>query len=625
MQTIPKEPLMAVLKHIAVKNADYGEAQRYLIFKHDEKTGKPVLDENGNMQFRNNYFLGGINCDPFTFDTECMELNARYGKNRGYDEIKSHHYIISYDPKDADKGLTGERAQELGLEYAAKYFPGHQALVCTHTDGHNKSGNIHTHIIINSVRKFDVEREPFMERPCDSRAGFKHHVTKTYLAFLKRSVMDMCRRENLHQVDLLAPAQKRITDREYRAAQHEKQKSASPAGHVSTSVTPQPTVFQTQKQFLRDAIEDAVRNAHTPDEYRKILLEKYGILLKESRGRFSYLHPDRSKYITDRSLGTLYKTDSVLKQIAENAETLSGKNSPDSENAYSSESESFQQGNHVYESPRPDDSEKPESNADIFGYDAERNEKQPDTSVRAKRIAENSMDAFKNNSRHDKNHMPAYDSVSIIYFQSELRLVTDLQGCIKAQQNQAYAQKVKVTNLKRMAETLIYIQEHGYDTREVLESELARAKAETDLSRKSLKKTEERLKDVNEQIHYTGQYLANKAVYRQFLKAKDKGRFRREHAAEITLYETAARFLKEKAASDTDSPIPGKLPSLKLLKEEKSELIQKKESEQAAYQRNRSRQKELNTVCTNVGTILGTPHHQMQTEKQKWQERSESI
>ena len=118
---------MAILKHIAVKNADYSEGQRYLIFKHDEKTGKPILDENGNMQFRDNYFLDGINCAPFTFDTECMELNARYGKNRNYDEIKSHHYIISYDPKDAaDSGLTGERAQEFGLEYDAKYFPGHR-------------------------------------------------------------------------------------------------------------------------------------------------------------------------------------------------------------------------------------------------------------------------------------------------------------------------------------------------------------------------------------------------------------------------------------------------------------------------------------------------------------------
>lgn len=104
------------------------------------------------MQFRDNYFLDGINCDAFTFDTECMELNTRYGKNQNYDEIKSHHYIISYDPKDANKELTGERAQELGLEYTKKYFPKHQALACTHTDGHNDSGNIHTHIVINFLR-----------------------------------------------------------------------------------------------------------------------------------------------------------------------------------------------------------------------------------------------------------------------------------------------------------------------------------------------------------------------------------------------------------------------------------------------------------------------------------------
>lgn len=167
---------MAILKHIAVKNADYGEAQRYLIFKHDEKNSRPILDENGNMLLRDNYFLDGIECDPFTFDTECMEVNDLFDKNQDYDDIKSHHYIISYDPMDAvDRGLTAGHTQELGIGYAKKYFPGHQALVCTHTDGHNGSGNIHTHIMINSVRKYDVEREDFMERPCDSRAGFKHH------------------------------------------------------------------------------------------------------------------------------------------------------------------------------------------------------------------------------------------------------------------------------------------------------------------------------------------------------------------------------------------------------------------------------------------------------------------
>jgi len=91
-----------------------------------------------------------------------------------------------------------------------KNFPGHQALVCTHTDGNNESGNIHVHIVINSLRKYDVERQTFMERPCDARAGYKHHLTPTYLIYLKRSLMDICHREHLHQVDLLSPAEKKI-------------------------------------------------------------------------------------------------------------------------------------------------------------------------------------------------------------------------------------------------------------------------------------------------------------------------------------------------------------------------------------------------------------------------------
>lgn len=203
---------MAILKHIASKNADYGEAQRYLIFQHDEYTGKPILDENGKMQLREEYYLDGIECDPFSFDMECKELNARFHKNQTYDEIKSHHYIISFDPKDRDGcGLTGEWAQQLGLAYCKKNFPGHQALVCTHTDGHNGSGNIHVHIVINSLRKNDVERQDFMERDCDSRAGNKHHLTNNYLVYLKQSLMDLCIRENLHQVDLLAKAERKVT------------------------------------------------------------------------------------------------------------------------------------------------------------------------------------------------------------------------------------------------------------------------------------------------------------------------------------------------------------------------------------------------------------------------------
>ena len=35
---------MAILKHINSKNANYGDAEKYLLFEHDEYTMKPTLD-----------------------------------------------------------------------------------------------------------------------------------------------------------------------------------------------------------------------------------------------------------------------------------------------------------------------------------------------------------------------------------------------------------------------------------------------------------------------------------------------------------------------------------------------------------------------------------------------------
>lgn len=140
---------MAILKHIASKSSNYGAALEYLIFKHDELRKTPILDQKGNRIMRDEFYLDGLNCEPYSFDAACQQLNREYQKNKNKNEIKSHHYIISFDPRDSTENcLTGKRAQELGLEYAKANFPGHQALVCTHMDGHNGSGNIHVHIVI---------------------------------------------------------------------------------------------------------------------------------------------------------------------------------------------------------------------------------------------------------------------------------------------------------------------------------------------------------------------------------------------------------------------------------------------------------------------------------------------
>ena len=525
---------MAILKHIASKNADYGEAQRYLLFQYNEDTMKPILDENGRLIPREEYYLDGINCDPFTFDMECKELNAQYRKNQTFDEVKSHHYILSFDPKDTEEsGLTGERAQQLGLEYARKNFPGHQALVCTHTDGHNQSGNIHVHIVINSLRKHDVERQDFMERPCDSRAGYKHHLTNDYLSYLKQDVMDLCHREQLHQVDLLSPAERKVTDREYHA-QRRGQKKLDTLNREMTvgGITPRKTKFETQKDFLRNAIEEAAASARSLEEFQKQLLDNYHISLKISRGRFSYLHPERGKYITGRNLGTRYEKEYLLSVWEKNSKC------------------------HQNLSPEPDTSDKPS--------------------------------AFAN-----QNDLPAF-----VFIKSELRLVIDLQNCAKAQANSSYARKVRLSNLQQMAKTVAYIQEHGYDTEDDLKAAFDEAQTQTTEMRKTLRSTEKKLREVNEQIHYTGQYLANKSVYREFLTCKNKKKFRLEHQTEITLYETARKILKEHSED-------GKLPSMKLLKAEKEKLAARKSSQYEAYRNLREYEKELHIVQTNIDTFLG--------------------
>ena len=149
---------MATFKHISSKNADYGAAEAYLTFEHDEFTMKPTLDENGRLIPREDYRISSLNCGGEDFAVACMRANLHYEKNQKREDVKNHHYIISFDPRDGtDNGLTVDQAQELGEKFCKEHFPGHQAIVCTHPDGHNHSGNIHVHIVINSLRIYEVK------------------------------------------------------------------------------------------------------------------------------------------------------------------------------------------------------------------------------------------------------------------------------------------------------------------------------------------------------------------------------------------------------------------------------------------------------------------------------------
>ena len=482
---------MATFKHISSKNADYGAAEQYLTFEHDEFTMKPTLDKNGRLVLRDDYRISSLNCGGEDFAIACMRSNLKYGKNQKREDVKSHHYIISFDPRDAtDNGLTVDRAQQLGEQFCKEHFPGHQALVCTHPDGHNHSGNIHVHIVINSLRIAEVPLLPYMERPADTREGCKHRCTDAAMEYFKAEVMEMCHRENLYQIDLLHGSKNRVTEREYWAKR--KGQAALDKENASLAATGKPpkvTKFETDKEKLRRTIRAALSSAISFEDFSGKLLQQ-GVTVKESRGRLSYLTPDRTKPITARKLGDDFDRAAVLEALTINAQNAAI-------NA---------------EKPAPKQ-EYPRSIKDRL----QRNK----AAINA----------------------PKNDGVQ--------RMV-DREAKRAEGKGIGYDRWAAVHNLKQMAATMSIYEESGFSSPEELEAALAAASAELNSVHAELKAVESTLREKKDLQKHLLAYIKTKPA-RDGLKAqkteKARKNYREQHESDFMIAEAATRYFKSKGIS----------------------------------------------------------------------------
>ena len=313
---------MATLKHISSKNSDYTAIEAYLVYQHDAFTGKQLLDEQGRPKLRESYLLDTLECGDFSFATACLLANRKYGKNTQHGDIKSHQYIISFDPRDAaDNGLTMEKAQALGLKFCSENFPGHPAIVCTHPDGHNHSGNIHVHIVIGSIRTREVERKPYMQKSRDWLEGMKHSSTAQTMRHLRVEVMELCESAGLYQIDLLNGSKERVSEAKYWARRRGQMKlDRENASLTATGQHPRQKKFETVKDTLRRQIPSVLYRAVSFEEFSDRLMQQYGITVKESRGCLSYLPAGRTKFIRARHLGDKFDKAAVLATLQANTE-----------------------------------------------------------------------------------------------------------------------------------------------------------------------------------------------------------------------------------------------------------------------------------------------------------------
>ena len=84
---------LATFKHLSSKNANYGDAEKYLTFEHDEFTMKPTLDPDGRLIPREDYRIATLNCGDEDFAVACMRANLRYGKNQQRGEPPLYHQL----------------------------------------------------------------------------------------------------------------------------------------------------------------------------------------------------------------------------------------------------------------------------------------------------------------------------------------------------------------------------------------------------------------------------------------------------------------------------------------------------------------------------------------------------
>ena len=475
---------MAILKHIAVHNRNYHDFITYVLFQHDSHA-RPIYDHNHVKRLRENYLIDAINTTPWTYNLDCQRSNRQWKKNREEREVKQHHFILSFDPKDVECGLTMEKAQALGMEFARKHFSGHQCVVATHDDGNNHSGNIHTHISINSLRTIDTEPPEYSNLARDYKAGFKFQASDKCIRYLKSEVEKMCRENGLHQVELNRKAKQNVTDKEYWASQRGQERLGQKNEAIrSVGGKPTESKFKTELARIRIAINETKQKCSSVEDFKAILKREHNITVTESRGRWSYLPEYRKRPITSRRLGDDYGKEAIEAFI----------------------------------------------NQRLLELQQQQAAEQTSQAAPEKKAEKKPMPQPK----------PSRPSIETVV----TGRIIDLNDP-KIQASYNLTQWQKIQNLKRMSMAFNYLTENHLLNLDDLQATIEDSKRDFNHDTQRLLRVEKNLRECNGLLKHLGIYHKYRPLFEQYLKNRKSPKFREKHIQELLLYDGTVKYLRE--------------------------------------------------------------------------------
>ena len=301
-------------------DGNYSEQMDYLLFRHHEETMEKLYDENGNRILRPALYMDGIGCVPSLFPTLAQDLNQKYQKGKKPGRCNMMQYIISYHPDDCKRGgLDVRRAHELSMEWVRRCIAGVIGIAVTHDDGDRHSGNIHTHIILCTV-KCSSEIAKTMKHPEHAKVGNLFSPSrKTWMEY-REILMEIARREGLYIAYRNELPLDRISSREYRGKlRGQKKLDEENRKIIDAGGIPETIVFRTEKQKYRDAIRDAAERSRNILEFQNLLKNEYGILITEREDQWRY-DREGEKGFSGSTLGRRYYKATILEMLEKNRE-----------------------------------------------------------------------------------------------------------------------------------------------------------------------------------------------------------------------------------------------------------------------------------------------------------------
>lgn len=193
--------------------------------------------------------------------------------------------------------------------------------------------------------------------------------------------------------------------------------------------------------------------------------------------------------------------------------------------------------------------------------------------------------------------------------QNSSSLLIDVQQKLAEGKGKGYENWAKVFNLKQMAKTVLYLQENGFADYDEFSKKVDEMTAKVTELREEIKSSEKRIEELTELREQVINYFNTRETFAKYKASGYSKNFLAEHESEIILHRAAKNKFNELGLK--------KLPTVKSINIEYSELVVKKKKAYSEYYSLKDKHREMLLHKSNIEKILGKTFDNKIKEKEK--------